>query len=68
MSDALLQLNGLNAHYGDFQALYGINMDVHAGEVVAIIGANGAVLSQIFPLFEGRYSLDTVIQRERQTA
>ena len=27
-----------------------------------------SVLSQIFPLFEGRYSLDTVIQRERQTA
>ena len=42
MSDPLLSLRGLDAHYGDFQALYGIDMDVHKGEVVAIIGANGA--------------------------
>jgi branched-chain amino acid transport system ATP-binding protein len=42
MSDPLLSLTGLDAHYGDFQALYGIDMEVHAGEVVAIIGANGA--------------------------
>ncbi|WP_299366867.1 ABC transporter ATP-binding protein [uncultured Tateyamaria sp.] len=42
MSDPVLTLSGLDAHYGDFQALYGIDMDVHAGEVIAIIGANGA--------------------------
>ena len=42
MSEPVLTLSGLDAHYGDFQALYGIDMDVHAGEVIAIIGANGA--------------------------
>ncbi len=42
MSDPLLRLCGLDAHYGDFQALFGVNMEVDVGEVVAIIGANGA--------------------------
>lgn len=42
MPDAALQIRGLNAFYGDFQALYGIDMEVHKGEVLAIIGANGA--------------------------
>lgn len=39
---ALLETRGLTAFYGDFQALYGIDLAVAAGEVVAIIGANGA--------------------------
>ena len=38
----LLNINSLNAHYGDFQALYGIDMSLAEGEVLAIIGANGA--------------------------
>ena len=42
MSDPLLKLTGLDAHYGDFQALYGVDMEVSEGEVIAIIGANGA--------------------------
>ena len=42
MPDALLTLQALNAHYGDFQALYGVNLRVDPGEVVAVIGANGA--------------------------
>lgn len=42
MSDALLSTHSLVAHYGDFQALFGISIDVHPGEVIAIIGANGA--------------------------
>ncbi len=42
MSDPLLRLHALDAHYGDFQALYGVDMEVTEGEVIAIIGANGA--------------------------
>ncbi len=41
MSD-LLETAGLTAHYGDAQALFGIDFRLSAGEVVAIIGANGA--------------------------
>lgn len=42
MPKAVLNMEGLNAHYGDFQALYDVNMEVQEGEVLAIIGANGA--------------------------
>jgi len=38
----LIQTHGLQAHYGDAQALFGIDFQLHAGEVVAMIGANGA--------------------------
>ena len=42
MSEPLLHLSSLDAFYGDFQALYGLDLDLAEGEVVAIIGANGA--------------------------
>jgi len=42
MREPILNMSGLNAHYSDFQALYGVDMDVAEGEVLAIIGANGA--------------------------
>jgi branched-chain amino acid transport system ATP-binding protein len=43
MRDApLLQTVGLTAYYGDFQALFGIDVTLAEGETVAIIGANGA--------------------------
>jgi branched-chain amino acid transport system ATP-binding protein len=39
---ALLQIAGLTAHYGDFQALFGVDLTLDQGQTVAIIGANGA--------------------------
>jgi branched-chain amino acid transport system ATP-binding protein len=39
---ALLQTHQLTAFYGDFQALFGIDFEIHPGETVAMIGANGA--------------------------
>lgn len=39
---SVLNITGLTAHYGDMQALYGVDLAVGAGEVVAVIGPNGA--------------------------
>lgn len=39
---ALLSTHGLTAHYGQFQALFGVDIELAEGECVAIIGANGA--------------------------
>jgi branched-chain amino acid transport system ATP-binding protein len=38
----MLQLEGLSAGYGSFQALFGVSLEVRAGESVAVIGPNGA--------------------------
>ncbi len=39
---SLLSVRDLSAFYGDFQALFGISLEVAAAETVAVIGANGA--------------------------
>jgi branched-chain amino acid transport system ATP-binding protein len=39
---ALLETHELTAFYGDFQALYGIDSYIEPGEIIAMIGANGA--------------------------
>ena len=39
---ALLQTQSLVAHYGDFQALFGVDIELAEAETIAIIGANGA--------------------------
>lgn len=38
----LLEANSITAHYGDFQALFGVDFQIEVGQTVAIIGSNGA--------------------------
>ncbi|RUT91060.1 ATP-binding cassette domain-containing protein, partial [Mesorhizobium sp. M7A.T.Ca.US.000.02.2.1] len=38
---SLLELNGVETFYGASQALFGVSLDVRAGEVVALMGRNG---------------------------
>lgn len=42
MSDPLLSTHALSAGYGDFQALFGVDLHMNEGEVISLIGANGA--------------------------
>ncbi|MBL0371885.1 ABC transporter ATP-binding protein [Rhizobium sp. KVB221] len=53
MSGHFLEINGLTAYYGDFQALFGIDMYLDAGETVAMIGANGAGKSTLMRALTG---------------
>jgi branched-chain amino acid transport system ATP-binding protein len=38
----MLRVAGLQSGYGRIQALHGIDLEVHEGEIVALVGANGA--------------------------
>src|SRR2546428_38491 len=42
MAEPLLRLEGVRAGYGLIEVLKGISIDVNEGEIVTIIGANGA--------------------------
>ncbi len=42
MSEPLLVLRDLRASYGRAQVLFGVSLDLHPGEVVALVGRNGA--------------------------
>ena len=61
----LLALDDLSIHYGRVQALEHVSLDVRAGEVVTLIGANGAgksttlrSISRIVPIHRGRIAFD----------
>ncbi len=38
----LLEVKDLNVHYGGIHAVHGISLNVHDGQIVALLGANGA--------------------------
>ena len=38
----MLELKSVDAGYGSFQALFGVSLEVKAGEAVGVIGPNGA--------------------------
>jgi branched-chain amino acid transport system ATP-binding protein len=57
----LLTLEGVDAFYGDLQALHGVSLEVRAGELMALVGANAAgktttlrVISGTLPARAGR--------------
>ena len=65
MSSKLLQAQGITAAYGDAQALFGIDFSMQAGEIVALIGANGAgkstflkTLTGLLPVKSGSLTFD----------
>jgi len=60
MATPLLELRGLSVRYGGISALRGIDLVIHPGELVALLGANGAgksttlrAISQLVPAAAG---------------
>ncbi|HEY7460052.1 MAG TPA: ABC transporter ATP-binding protein [Xanthobacteraceae bacterium] len=38
----MLELSGIDVHYGETQAVFDLSLHLHRGEVLALLGANGA--------------------------
>mgnify|MGYP002622800608 CR=1 FL=1 len=49
----VLAVRDLDVFYGDAQALSGVSLEVHEGEIVAIVGANGAGKSSLINAIAG---------------
>jgi branched-chain amino acid transport system ATP-binding protein len=51
--DPILELRGVDASYGKVRALHGVSLKVGPGEVIALIGANGAGKSTTLRVISG---------------
>src|SRR5207244_3353585 len=49
----MLELKSVDAGYGTFQALFGVSLDVKAGEAVGVIGPNGAGKTTLMRVISG---------------
>src|SRR6202044_3859915 len=49
----MLQLKSVDAGYGSFQALFGVDLEVRAGEAVGVIGPNGAGKTTLMRVISG---------------
>ncbi len=54
MTEPLLSIRGVKSYYGNIMALKGVDIDVNEGEIVTLIGANGAGKSTMMMTVFGR--------------
>ena len=59
MADTLLKVDGINVYYGNIHAVKDISFTVNAGEIVTLIGANGAGKTTILHTITGLLNADS---------
>lgn len=59
MPPTILNVSGLNKHFGGLHAANDLNLELHEGEKYAIIGPNGAGKSTLFNLITGYHRSDS---------
>jgi branched-chain amino acid transport system ATP-binding protein len=52
-AEIVLDVQDLQAGYGGFPVIHGVNLQVHAGEIVAVVGPNGAGKSTLLKTING---------------
>jgi ABC-type sugar transport system ATPase subunit len=57
-AESLLKLRGIDKHFGPVQALYGVNLDLPAGQVTGLVGDNGAGKSVLTRTIAGAHQPD----------
>ncbi len=57
-TEPVLALRDVSKHFGAVQALYGVDLDVHAGQVMALVGDNGAGKSTLIKSIGGIHPFD----------
>jgi ABC-type sugar transport system ATPase subunit len=57
-AEALLQVEGLRKSFGGVHAVDGVNFDIGTGEVMALVGDNGAGKSTVVKMISGAYHRD----------
>jgi ribose transport system ATP-binding protein len=58
-STPLLQFRDVSKRFGGTRAVDGVTLDVHAGEILALLGENGAGKSTLIKLLAGIYPSDS---------
>ena len=65
--DVLVRISNVTKYYGRFKALDDVSLDIHRGEVVAVIGASGSgkstlcrTVNRLEPIQEGQIEIDGI--------
>ena len=56
----MLKVNDINVYYGSIHAIKGVSFEVNEGEIVTLIGANGAGKSTVLKTVSGLLHSATV--------